>query len=164
MNHKAVNSRSMPRSGWSAGLLASVIVLIFTTHTAYGAPAEEPFLGGYSPVSYFTEGKAEVGSKEFAVTGDDGRLYYLTSQVQVDLFKDNPGKYRPRYDICPYSLVHTGGKLPLDPTNFKVIGGQLLIFHQSKEFGDGLAGWESSELSDEELLKLADGQYRLLTF
>ena len=150
------------RSNVSALLLA-LALLAPGLAAQEGAFTGSPSLDGYSPVSYFTEGQAEQGSEAFAVTVDDGRVYYLTSQAQVDLFNAAPEKYLPRYQLCPYSLIH-GRKLPLDPTNFKIIGGQLLIFHQSSENGDGLAAWENSELSDQELIELADKQYRLLSF
>lgn len=119
------------------------------------------YIGGFSPVSYFTENKAELGSVEFAVA-HDGRVYYLTSQAQVELFEADPAHYQPRYEVCPFSLT-TGKRRALDPTNFKVIGDTLLLFHKSPGV-DGLAGWNASELSDEELLDRADNQVVLLKF
>ena len=116
---------------------------------------------GYSPVSYFTKGQAEKGSPEFAVE-NGGMTYYLTSQEQVTLFKQNPNKYKPRYDTCPYSLTQ-GKRVPLDPTNFKVIGDSLLLFHKSEAM-DGLALWNQSSTDEEELLKQADTQFTLLRF
>jgi len=121
----------------------------------------QAFLDGYSPVSYFTEGKAERGSVEFAVS-HNGTVYYLTSEDQVELFNDNPNRYRPRYDTCPFSLT-VGMKKALDPVNFKVIGDTLLLFHKSDEV-DGLEAWHRSPLSDKELLDLADSQVTLLRF
>jgi len=123
--------------------------------------AHKAFLDGYSPVSYFTEGKAERGTIEFAVS-HNGTVFYLTSEDQVELFNENPDRYRPRYDVCPYSLT-TGMKKDLDPTNFKVIGDTLLLFHKSDGV-DGLEAWHSSPLTDEELLDLADSQVTLLKF
>lgn len=118
---------------------------------------------GYSPVSYFTKGIAEPGSPEFAVHTKDGMTYYLASAEQVTLFAADPDKYQPRYKICPYSLIY-GKKLPLDPTNFQIVGGHLLLFHRSEEQGDGLAAWKNEKLTDAELLEKADGAYRLLSF
>ena len=116
---------------------------------------------GYSPVSYFTKGIAERGSEEFAVRGD-GFIYYLASAEQVALFNANPQKYMPRYKLCPYSLAR-GMTLPLDPTNFKVFGDTLLLFHKSDAM-DGLQLWSTAPESDEELLELADKQYVLFKF
>ncbi len=118
-------------------------------------------IGGYSPVSYFTEGEAQQGYPEFAVK-HDGQVYFLTSAKQVAAFNENPDKYRPRHRACPYSLAY-GMVLPLDPTNFKVIGDTLLLFHRSEE-KDALLEWNSSPLSEEELLRRADANVFLIEF
>lgn len=118
-------------------------------------------IGGYSPVSYFEDNAAVLGKREFAVAYQ-GEVYYLTSAEQVELFLANPQKFRPRYQTCPFSLVN-GKELPLDPTNFKVVGDSLLLFHRS-ENRDGLAGWNKSGLSDEELLERADTNHELFRF
>ncbi|MFK8068360.1 MAG: hypothetical protein AB8D52_08945 [Gammaproteobacteria bacterium] len=123
--------------------------------------SKAPSIDGYSPVSYFTVNKAEKGSPDFTVE-HKGRIYYLTSVEQVELFYKNPEKYRPRFDVCPYSLS-LGKRVPLDPTNFKVFGDTLLLFHKSEEV-DGLALWNLGEpgLSEADLLKRAEKQYNLL--
>ena len=118
-------------------------------------------IGGYSPVSYFTENAAVLGKVEYAVA-HEGEVYYLTSAQQVEMFIANPKKYQPRFQTCPYGVVN-GKKLALDPTNFKVIGDTLLLFHRS-EAVDGLAEWNESGLSDDALLKRADTQHELLRF
>lgn len=123
--------------------------------------AAKPAIDGYSPVSYFTENRAERGSAEFAVE-HDGKVYYLTSREQVRIFERNPDKYRPRHQACPYSLAY-GMVLPLDPTNFKIVGDSLLLFHRSEE-KDARLEWDNSELSEEELLKRADSNLFLIEF
>ncbi len=120
-----------------------------------------PSIGGYSPVSYFTENKAERGSAEFAVE-HEGRVYFLTSQEQVEIYSKNPEKYRPRHKSCPFSLAY-GMVLPLDPTNFKIVGDSLLLFHRSEE-KNALLEWNSSKLTDEELLRRADANVFLIDF
>ncbi len=125
------------------------------------AATAELAIGGYSPVSYFTENKAERGSPDFAVE-HDGKLYFLTSAQQVALFNENPERYRPRYSVCPYSLAY-GMVLPLDPTNFKIVGDHLLLFHRSEE-KDALAEYAASDLDVEELLRRADANLFLIEF
>lgn len=142
-------------------VIASTLVFLSVAASANEGPIQAPAIGGYSPVSYFTENKAERGSPEFAVE-HDGSVYYLTSDSQVDLFNENPDKYRPRHKTCPYSLA-LGMVLPLDPTNFKVIGDHLLLFHRSDE-KDALLEWNESELSVEELLRRADANLFLVEF
>ena len=131
------------------GALLGTTVLAQETSTL----AMNPAIGGYSPVSYFTENKAELGSYDFAVE-HDGRVFFLTSQAQVEIFRKNPDKYRPRHDVCAYSLAF-GRIRPLDPTNFKIITGSLLLFHHSDDL-DGLQEWNSSKIIEEELLRRAD--------
>lgn len=118
-------------------------------------------IGGYSPVSYFTDNAAVLGEREFAVSFD-GEVYYLTSAEQVATFLSNPQKFRPRFQTCPFSLID-GKKRALDPTNFKVVGDSLLLFHRSAGI-DGLAGWNESGLSDEALLKRADTNHEIFRF
>lgn len=141
-------------------LLLGLLIILPATHFAQ-ADSFKPFIDGYSPVSYFTVNMAEKGSEEFSVT-HKGKLYYLTSAKQVELFNKDPGKYSPKFDVCPYSLT-LGKVLPLDPMNFKVFGNSLLLFHKS-EAGDGREAWESSELNDQELIDLANKQFNLLKF
>ena len=120
-----------------------------------------PAIDGYSPVSYFTVGTPEKGSEQFSVEYG-GKTYFLTNAEQVDLFKQNPDKYRPRYETCPYSLT-LGQQKPLDPTNFQILGGYLLLFHKS-DMMDGLAAFKESGLSEAQLIERADKQYVLLRF
>ena len=144
--------------------LNSLTFILFTfaaSLAAAQADGSQPAIDGYSPVSYFTENKAERGSPEFAVE-HDGETYFLTSSEQVALFAEDPERYRPRYKSCPFSLAY-GMVLPLDPTNFKIIGGNLLLFHRSEE-KDALIDWNTSELSEDELLRRADANVFRLTF
>ena len=159
------------QNAFSQRVIQAAIVLLAAVWLA-GYPAQalsqdttkrlvRPAIGGYSPVSYFTEGEPQLGSIEYSVE-HDGQLYYLTSTEQVILFKADPDKYRPRHRACPYSLAH-GMVLPLDPTNFKIVGGSLLLFHRSEE-KDALFEWNNSELSEAELLRRADANLFLVEF
>ncbi|TDJ48037.1 MAG: hypothetical protein E2O52_01835 [Gammaproteobacteria bacterium] len=120
-----------------------------------------PAIGGYSPVSYFTKNIAERGSRKFAVE-HRGSIYYLASAAQVEVFKQNPDKYRPRHKSCPYSLAF-GRVTPLDPTNFKIVGDNLLLFHLSAD-EDGLQLWNDSDIDEAELLRRADANVFLMKF
>lgn len=123
--------------------------------------ASSPFIQGYSPVSYFTKNIAEKGHPEFKVH-HQGKTYYLTSAEQVQLFNQDPNKYRPRFDLCAYSLAF-GAKAPLDPTNFKIVAGNLLLFHKSQHT-DGLKLWNQSTEEEDILLERANKQYKLFEF
>ncbi len=154
----------MRRPTWATTVVGALLsLLVSTVAIASVSEAEKTrvSIGGYSPVSYFTEGKAERGSPEFAVKHDDN-VYFLTSAEQLSIFAENPDKYRPRHRACTYSLAY-GMVTPLDPTNFKIIGDTLLLFHRSEE-KDALLEWTQSELSPEELLRRADANVFLITF
>ncbi|MCH8134566.1 MAG: hypothetical protein IIB77_01140 [Proteobacteria bacterium] len=140
-----------------AGILSTQPAISQITQSLSEAPA----IGGYSPVSYFSKNIAERGSPEFAVE-HDGSVYYLTSVDQITEFKKNPDKYRPRHKSCPYSLAF-GKVLPLDPTNFKIIGDSLLLFHISDD-DNKLLLWNASEISEDELMRRADANMFRLDF
>lgn len=146
-----------------SGLLP--LLTLFSTSNAVAqfrdASPVEPAIGGYSPVSYFTNDKAELGSPEFSVE-HEGRVYFLTSAEQVALFNEDPERYRPRYSVCPYSLS-LGMVMPLDPTNFKIIGDHLLLFHRSDE-KDALEEYDASDIEIDELLRRADANLFLIEF
>lgn len=154
--------RTQPLYAWLCAALFGAMLLSVPGYALEPVPVDhKAFIDGYSPVSYFTESKAERGSVEFAVS-HNGIVFYLTSEDQVALFNEDPNRYRPRYDTCPFSLT-AGMKRELDPTNFKVIGDTLLLFHKADGI-DGLEAWHSSPLSDDELIDLADSQVTLLRF
>ena len=108
---------------------------------------------GFSPVSYFEHNRAELGSREFSVNYKK-RIYYFTSVEQVESFKKNPKKYIPKYgDYCPYHLA-LGRRVAIDPTNFKLHNGGLLLFHNSVELStiDVPTQTEIFEKADNQLL------------
>lgn len=112
---------------------------------------------GYSPVSYFEKNIAEKGDPQFT-TNHKGRIYYFASADQVETFKKMPKKYTPRYgEYCPYSLV-LGRRVAIDPTNFKIHNGKLLLFHSSVELS-------TVDLNDQkDTLEKADREYNLIAF
>ena len=107
-------------------MLAFLVLAVAPNH----ATATEPAIDGYSPVSYFTRGVAEPGNSRYQHT-HKGSTYYFTSTQQIARFKSNPDKYIPHFGAyCPYSLA-LGKQLPIDPTNFKIVGDYLLLFHRT---------------------------------
>jgi len=100
----------------------------------------EAAIGGYSPVSYFEKGQAEPGIPEFHAE-HEGKTYSFTSAAQVTTFQANPNKYAPAFGgQCAYG--HSVEKeFPVDPTNFKIEGGKLLLFLKNAEV-DARALWE----------------------
>lgn len=120
--------------------------------------SEHVAIEGYSPVSYFEKGIAEKGKSEFSVAYE-GRTYYLSSEKQAGKFNRNPEKYKPLFDVCPYSLK-LGRNVSIDPTRFKIVDGNLLLFHNSEEL-DALKEW-NEEGDDLRQLKEARKQHKAL--
>ena len=139
-----------------------VSFLILLSPVVLSKAAEQSVsIEGYSPVSYFTKNKAEKGLPEFAVTHKE-KTYYLTSAEQVDIFKTNPDKYTPKFGRnCAFSLT-LGRKMSIDPTNFKVLGDFLLLFHKSDEV-NGLDQWNKAK-DEKKLVVEAEKQFTLLKF
>ena len=112
---------------------------------------------GYSAVSYFENDRAEPGSADYSVEFDK-RVYYFTSAEQADKFRQQPEKYMPKFgEYCPYSLA-LGRRVGIDPTNFSIVDGQLLLFHNSVEL-DTL-----DVQAQREIVEGAQKQIKLLAF
>ena len=142
-------------------IVAMIAVLFPGTLLADATSQQVPAIDGYSPVSYFAEDKAEMGQARFSAK-HKGKLYWFTSADQVDTFNSDPEQYLPIFDaFCPYSLA-LGRQTPIDPTNFKIIAGQLLLFHRSEEF-DALEAWNNAD-DDLELLRRAKSTFLSIEF
>lgn len=145
---------SMTNISLMAALLLPLLAFSLNAETS----SSEPIIAiqGYSPVSYFTRHAAEKGSPEFAVEYNN-RTYHLASSEQAEAFRENPDKFIPLFSpFCPYSLT-LGRNVSIDPTNFKIVGDQLLLFHKSAEL-DGLKEWNEQD-NDKELIEKARRNY-----
>lgn len=129
--------------------LFSLLIAAGFSVMSFAVSAQEPradgpsgniAIGGYSPVSYFEKGYAEPGLPEFSASYA-GKTYYLSSEEQLAAFLKDPERYKPLFDLCPYSLT-LGRRVAIDPTRFKIVGGHLLLFHNSEEI-DALKEWNS---------------------
>lgn len=109
-------------------------------------------IDGYSPVSYFTQGRAVRGSAEFAVV-HGGKTYHLTSEDEQRLFVNNPDRYLPEYDGWCALGIAVNQYFPIDPENFKIVDGRLLLFLNSPE-EDALQIWNDGD--EAQLLRDAD--------
>ena len=112
---------------------------------------------GFSAVSYFEENKAQRGSSQYSYEYKN-RIYYFTSDAQIETFKQNPEKHLPKYgEYCPYSLA-LGRRVGIDPTNFKIVNGELLLFHSAVELST------VDVVSQKEVFDKAEKRYNLLKF
>jgi hypothetical protein len=142
-------------------LTSALLMIAAISHAGPDESFKTPSLGGYSPVSYFTEGAAQLGDPAFAVNYK-GKRYFLTSEEQVALFEADPQKYQPRHGVCTYSLA-LGMVRPLNPTKFKIVDGSLLLFHVDED-KDALFEWNRSQIDERELLRRADNNLFLVKF
>ena len=101
-------------------------------------------ISGYDPLSYFKQGKAVRGKKEFAVFAQ-GVTYYFSSVENKEEFKRNPTKYEPQYGgWCAYAMGKDGSKVDVDPETFKIIDGKLYLYY-NKLFNNTLKSWNKDE-------------------
>jgi YHS domain-containing protein len=85
-------------------------------------------LGGYDPVSYFTDGKPANGNPKIEATFN-GALYHFVSQEHRETFEKDPVKYAPAYGgFCGYA-ASIGKVRPSDPLLWSIVDGQLIVQH-----------------------------------
>jgi len=99
-------------------------------------------LKGYDAVSYFNEGKAVEGKKDFEHSWMDATWRFSTAENR-DLFAKNPEKYAPQFGgYCAFGV--TGGYLaPVDPTAWKVVDNKLYLNYDheiQKKWSEDIAG------------------------
>ena len=122
---------------------------------SHNIPGHGVAIEGYSPVSYF-DGKAEQGSAMFAVE-HDGITYHLTNSNQVATFTKNPTKFVPAFGgWCAFGMA-VQDKFPVDPTNFKIVDGQILLFLKNTGV-DALEIWNGK--SEQAVLKDARAHWK----
>ncbi len=125
-------------------------------HGARNLSASGVAMQGFSPVSYLTKGRAERGHPRFQAEYD-GVTYFLTSAEQVEQFERDPKRYAPAYGgWCAYGMA-VQDKFPIDPTNFKVVEGKLLLFLRNDKV-DALKLWNVGDEADN--LRKAAGHWK----
>ncbi|MCX7567184.1 hypothetical protein OS189_12600 [Sulfitobacter sp. F26169L] len=92
-------------------------------------------VSGYDVVSYFSLPQSSVGQSQPApVEGDksitaehNGATFAFSSQANRDAFVANPQKFVPQYDgHCAYGVAK-GGKVPGNPTLWRIVDGKLYL-------------------------------------
>jgi YHS domain-containing protein len=82
-------------------------------------------VSGYDVVTYFNGGP-KPGNKEFTTTYN-GAKFAFASDANLKTFEANPGKFAPAYDgHCAFGVAQ-GGKVPGNPTLWKIVGGKLYL-------------------------------------
>ena len=92
-------------------------------------------VSGYDVVAYFSLPQNPVGQTQTApVAGDksitaehNGATFAFSSEANRDLFTANPAKYVPQYDgHCAYGVAK-GGKVPGNPTLWRIVDDKLYL-------------------------------------
>lgn len=90
---------------------------------------------GYDVVSYFSIGQVPVGQSQpepekgrASITADyNGATFAFSSEQNRDLFLSDPARYAPQYDgHCAYGVAK-GGKVPGNPTLWRIVDGKLYL-------------------------------------
>lgn len=118
----------------------------------YNLPSSGVALEGYCPVAYFAVNKPVLGKKEFA-SDYNGVTYYLVNADAKQAFDENPEKYLPAYGGWCATGMREHDKFPVDPRNFKIVDGRLLLFLKNKHV-DARQLWNQG--NDKEQLAKAD--------
>lgn len=119
------------------GLAATLAVLITTN-----AFAGEQFVdktgfavSGYDVVSYFDTEQTAVGSPQTSpapgkssITADyNGATFAFSTTANRDRFVADPAAFAPQYDgHCAYGVAQ-GGKVPGNPTLWRIVDGKLYL-------------------------------------
>lgn len=126
---------------------------------SYNLPASGVALEGYCPVAYFAVDKAVRGKPEFA-SNHNGVTYWFVAADAKKAFDANPKKYSPAYGgWCAFGMAKTD-KFPVDPTNFKIVDGRLMLFLKNKNI-DALTLWNQGNESD--LIANADAHWKTVS-
>ena len=146
-----VTGESNAQSGRAKASMAQDSVSKAYLHS-YNLPSSGLALEGYCPVAYFAVNKPVMGKPEFAST-HNGVTYHFVSADAKGAFDKDPEKYVPAYGgWCAFGMA-VEDKFPVDPRNFKIVDGKLLLFLKNKNV-DALELWNKG--NQQEHLKKAD--------
>jgi len=111
-------------------------------------------LEGYCPVCYIAANKAAKGDPQFS-HDYKGVTYWFVSAPVRDTFIADPEKYVPAYGGWCALGAAMGQRFPVDPTNFKVVNGRIMLFLKNKSV-DGVSIWNKDEAGN---LQKADANW-----
>lgn len=83
-------------------------------------------IGGYDPVSYFTESKPVKGKSMISYTWKNTQ-WHFSSENNRKMFSENPEKYTPQYGgWCAYGWAQ-GYPAKIDPQAWRIVEGKLYL-------------------------------------
>lgn len=123
---------------------------------SYNLPSSGLALEGYCPVAYHVVNKPVRGKPEYASTYNDVTYHFVNADAK-QAFDQDPEKYLPAYGgWCAFGMS-VQDKFPVDPTNFKIVNGRLMLFLKNRNV-DALALWNQGRESD--LIAKADAHWQ----
>lgn len=112
---------------------------------AMNLPSHGVALEGYCPVAYFAVNKPVRGLPEFESTFKGARYYFVSAQAK-EAFDKDPDKYVPAYGgWCAFGMS-VNDKFPVDPTNFEIVDGRLMVFLKNRDV-DARDLWRKGDAS-----------------
>ena len=107
-------------------------------------------------MAYFAVNKPVMGKSEYVSTYNDVTYHFVSADAKR-AFDANPQKYVPAYGgWCAFGMA-VKDKFPVDPRNFKIVDGKLLVFLKNKNV-DALELWNEGE--EQGNLKKAGAHWR----
>lgn len=101
-------------------------------------------LKGYDPVSYHTQDKPAKGKGDITLEYA-GDVFRFADEDSREKFKADPARYAPAYGgWCAYALADDGSLVDIDPTNYKIVDGRLMLFYKGW-YGDALKKWNQKD-------------------
>ena len=113
-------------------------------------------IDGYDVVSYFTGTHPTKGSEKFRVE-QNGVSFLFVNEQNKQAFLKEPKKYEPQFGgWCAYAVAEKKEKVEVDPENYLIQDGRLLLFYDSF-FAHTKKSWEDQKgIGKEAYLKKAD--------
>lgn len=103
----------------------------FAADVDVNANANDIAIGGYDPVSYFTQAAPVKGGVQHTATYKNA-IYQFSSEANRDAFKANPEKYAPQFGgFCAFGVTMER-KFDTDPLAYKIVDGKLYLNLNSK--------------------------------
>ena len=94
--------------------------------TVYNVDRKGVVIKGYDPVAYFTEKMPVKGSKMYEIQWEGARWRFASS-ANLEMFREDPDRYAPRYGgYCAYGVA-VGGLYNIKPEAWSIVSGTLYL-------------------------------------
>ena len=114
---------------------------------SYNLPSSGLALEGYCPVAYFAVNKPVRGKPQYASTYNDVTYHFVSADAKK-AFDSDPNKYIPAFGgWCAFGMA-VQDKFPVDPRNFKIVNGRLMVFLRNKNV-DALDLWNQGNEAEQ---------------